>query len=115
MAAKNALYDAHILDAAVISGARVISVVNVNVGGTGRTPALVVVGSTDSRTPGREAEQDYTAVQVGGIPTALGKVPGENHHGLAGRPSQSAAKASAILAWFERYRSPQSMAISAAP
>jgi hypothetical protein len=34
----------------------------------------------------------------------LVKVPGANHGGLAERPSQSAAKAAAILAWFERYR-----------
>jgi hypothetical protein len=33
------------------------------------------------------------------------KVPGASHGGLTARPSQSAAKASAILAWFERYRS----------
>jgi hypothetical protein len=34
----------------------------------------------------------------------LVKVPGASHGGLTARPSQSAAKASAILAWFERYR-----------
>ena len=34
----------------------------------------------------------------------LVKVPGANHGGLAARPSQSAAKTAAILAWFERYR-----------
>jgi len=31
-------------------------------------------------------------------------VPGASHGGLTARPSQSAAKASAILAWFDRYR-----------
>ena len=44
------------------------------------------------------------ALQLRGIPTALVKVPGASHGGIAARPSQSAAKASAILAWFERYR-----------
>jgi hypothetical protein len=34
-------------------------------------------------------------------------VPGANHGGLTARPSQSAAKASAILDWFRRYRNPQ--------
>jgi hypothetical protein len=34
------------------------------------------------------------------------KVPGASHGGLAARPSQSAAKASAIIAWFDRYRKP---------
>ena len=47
-----------------------------------------------------------------GIPTALVKVPGASHGGLAARPSQSAAKASAILAWFQRYRAaPQTVSV----
>ncbi len=74
--------------------------------GNVKTPTLVVVGSMDFRTPDSEAEQYYTALQLRGIPTALVKVPGANHHGLAERPSQSAAKAAAILAWFNRYRTP---------
>ncbi|GAA0706494.1 S9 family peptidase [Dokdonella soli] len=72
--------------------------------GNVKTPTLVVVGSDDYRTPDSEAEQYYEALQLRSIPTALVKVPGANHGGLADRPSQSAAKASAILAWFERYR-----------
>jgi dipeptidyl aminopeptidase/acylaminoacyl peptidase len=72
--------------------------------GNVQTPTLVVVGSEDYRTPVSEAEQYYTALQLRGVPTALVKVPGASHGGLAGRPSQSAAKAAAILAWFERYR-----------
>ena len=74
--------------------------------GNVKTPTLVVVGSDDFRTPVSEAEQYYTALQLRGIPTALVKVPGANHGDLAARPSQSAAKASAILAWFERFRAP---------
>ena len=72
--------------------------------GNVKTPTLVVVGSEDYRTPVSEAEQYYTALQLRGIPTALVKVPGASHGGFTARPSQSAAKASAILAWFERYR-----------
>ena len=68
------------------------------------TPTLVVVGSEDYRTPVSEAEQYYAALQNQHVPTALVKVPGASHGGLAARPSQSAAKASAILAWFDRYR-----------
>ena len=68
------------------------------------TPTMVVVGEEDYRTPDSEAEQYYEALQLRGVPTALVKVPGASHGGLAARPSQSAAKASAILAWFERYR-----------
>jgi hypothetical protein len=32
------------------------------------------------------------------------KVPGASHGSIASRPSQAAAKASAILAWFDKYR-----------
>ena len=68
------------------------------------TPTLVVVGSEDYRTPDSESEQYYAALQIRGIPTALVKVPGASHDSIAGRPSQAAAKASAILAWFDKYR-----------
>ena len=72
--------------------------------GNVKTPTLVVVGSEDYRTPDSEAEQYYEALQLRGIPTAFVKVPGASHGGIAARPSQAAAKASAILAWFDRYR-----------
>jgi dipeptidyl aminopeptidase/acylaminoacyl peptidase len=72
--------------------------------GNVKTPTIVVVGSEDYRTPDSEAEQYYEALQLRGIPTALVKVPGASHGGIASRPSQAAAKASAILAWFDRYR-----------
>ncbi|MFN3726355.1 MAG: prolyl oligopeptidase family serine peptidase [Allosphingosinicella sp.] len=71
--------------------------------GNVQTPALVIVGAEDNRTPPSEAEQYYTALQLRGVPTALIRVPGAPHN-LVGRPSQSAARVSAILAWFERYR-----------
>jgi len=64
----------------------------------------VVVGSEDYRTPVSQAEQLYEALQLRRVPTALVKVPGASHGGIAARPSQAAAKASAILAWFDRYR-----------
>lgn len=67
------------------------------------TPTLVVVGSEDYRTPVSEAEQYYTALQLRNVPTMLVKVPGASHGGIAARPSQAAAKASAIISWFDRY------------
>lgn len=72
--------------------------------GNVKTPTMVVVGSEDYRTPVSESEQYYTALRLRGVPTAFVKVPGASHGGIAARPSQSAAKASAILAWFEKYR-----------
>ena len=68
------------------------------------TPALVVVGTEDNRTPPSEAEQLYNALQLRGVPTALIRIPGATHN-LVGRPSQNAARVSAILDWFGRYRS----------
>lgn len=73
--------------------------------GNVKTPTLVVVGSEDYRTPVSESEQYYAALQIQGVPTALVKVPGASHGGFTARPSQSAAKAAAILAWFDKYRS----------
>ncbi|MEA3061727.1 MAG: hypothetical protein QOJ94_1508 [Sphingomonadales bacterium] len=67
------------------------------------TPTLVVVGSEDYRTPVSEAEQLYAALQIQGVPTALVKVPGVGHGAIASRPSQAAAKAAAILAWFKKW------------
>ena len=72
--------------------------------GNVKTPTLVVVGSEDYRTPVSESEQYYAALQIAGVPTALVKVPGASHGGIAARPSQAAAKASAITAWFDKYR-----------
>jgi dipeptidyl aminopeptidase/acylaminoacyl peptidase len=72
--------------------------------GNVKTPTLVVVGDKDDRTPPSEAEQYHAALQLRGVPTTLVYVPGASHHGLAERPSQSAAKARAILAWFDRYK-----------
>ncbi len=72
--------------------------------GNVKTPTLVVVGGEDYRTPVMEAEQYYRALQLEGVPTALVKVPGAGHSSLAGRPSQSGAKANAILDWFARYK-----------
>jgi dipeptidyl aminopeptidase/acylaminoacyl peptidase len=68
------------------------------------TPTMIMGGVDDHRTPPSEAEQFYGALQLRGVPTALVRVPGASHHGLALRPSQEAEEVSAILAWFERYK-----------
>jgi dipeptidyl aminopeptidase/acylaminoacyl peptidase len=83
--------------------------------GNVKTPTLVVVGSDDYRTPVSESEQYYAALQIRGVPTALVKVPGASHGGLTARPSQSAAKASAIIAWFDKYRAGPGAPAAVAP
>ena len=72
--------------------------------GNVKTPTMIVVGESDYRTPVSEAEQYYQALSLRGVPTALMKVPGASHGGLAGKPSQSAEKALAIMAWFDKYK-----------
>jgi dipeptidyl aminopeptidase/acylaminoacyl peptidase len=72
--------------------------------GNVKTPTLVVVGAEDYRTPVSEAEQLYSALKLRNVPTMLVKVPNASHGGIAARPSQSAAKAAAIIAWFDKYR-----------
>jgi hypothetical protein len=48
-----------------------------------------------------------------GVPTAFVKVPEASHGGIAARPSQSAAKAAAIIAWFDKYRASKVAAVGA--
>jgi dipeptidyl aminopeptidase/acylaminoacyl peptidase len=72
--------------------------------GNVKTPTLLVVGTEDHRTPPSEAEQFFDALQLREVPTAMIQVPGASHGGLAERPSQAAAKAAAIMAWFHRYQ-----------
>lgn len=78
-----------------------------------KTPTLVVVGAEDYRTPVSEAEQLYSALKLKGVPTMLVKVPDASHGGIAARPSQSAAKAAAIIAWFDKYRTKPTAAATA--
>jgi dipeptidyl aminopeptidase/acylaminoacyl peptidase len=73
--------------------------------GNVKTPTAIMVGEDDHRTPPGESEQFYAALQLRAIPTALIRVPGASHGGLAERPSQLVAENAAILAWFDRYRS----------
>jgi dipeptidyl aminopeptidase/acylaminoacyl peptidase len=82
--------------------------------GNVKTPTLLVVGSEDYRTPDSESEQFYEALQLRGIPTMFVKVPGASHETFTDRPSQSAAKASAILAWFDKYRTDKAPAVASA-
>jgi dipeptidyl aminopeptidase/acylaminoacyl peptidase len=67
------------------------------------TPTLVMVGTSDLRTPLSEAKQLYHALKLRKIDTALVEVPGAPHF-IGKRPSQLITKIDHILAWFEKYR-----------
>ena len=68
-----------------------------------QTPTLVMVGTSDLRTPLSEAKQLYHALKIRRIETALVEVPGAPHF-ISRRPSQLITKIEHILAWFDRYR-----------
>ncbi|MGH8201515.1 MAG: S9 family peptidase [Steroidobacteraceae bacterium] len=75
----------------------------ISLAGNVTTPTMVVVGVLDLRTPYTEGEQFYQALQLRGVPTELYEEPGA-YHGFI-RPSQFAQEQTAIIAWFNRYRS----------
>lgn len=68
------------------------------------TPTLVLVGADDYRTPRSEAEQFYGALKLVGVDTMLVITPDSSHNNLSQSPSQQAARTSAVIAWFDKYR-----------
>ena len=67
-----------------------------------QTPTLVMVGTSDLRTPLSEAKQLYHALKLQKVETALVEVPGAFHF-IANRPSQLITKVEHVLAWFKQY------------
>lgn len=72
--------------------------------GNVKTPTLVLVGAEDYRTPRSEAEQYYGALKLAGVDTALVVTPGSSHNNLSQSPSQQAARTTAVIDWFDKYR-----------
>jgi acylaminoacyl-peptidase len=64
-----------------------------------KTPALIMTGEEDFRTPMSESEQYYKALKLQGKEAVLVRVPGESH-GIRGRPSHWIAKLTTMTAWF---------------
>ena len=64
------------------------------------TPTMVMVGSSDLRTPLSEAIQLYHALKIRKVETVLVEIP-RAYHNIAARPSQLITKINHILAWFE--------------
>lgn len=71
--------------------------------GNVKTPAMVLNGEEDYRTPISEAEQYYEALKLRKIDTVLVRIPGASHD-IANRPSQLITKVAYILNWFESHR-----------
>lgn len=75
--------------------------------GNVKTPTLVLVGAEDYRTPRSEAEQYYGALKLAGVDTALVVTPSSSHNNLSQSPSQQAARTTAVIDWFDKYRKGQ--------
>jgi len=69
------------------------------------TPTMLLTGEQDYRTPIAETEQYYAALKLAGVETAMVRIQ-DSGHGIASRPSNLAAKVSAVLGWFSRYGGP---------
>ena len=68
-----------------------------------QTPTMVMVGTSDLRTPLSEAKQLYHALKIRKIETALVEIPG-SYHNISNRPSQLITKIDHVLAWFDKFR-----------
>ncbi|MEM9305128.1 MAG: S9 family peptidase [Pseudomonadota bacterium] len=66
------------------------------------TPALLMTGENDFRTPMSETEQYYQALKLRRVDTVMVRVPGTSHS-IASTPSRMIAKIDNTLAWFARY------------
>ncbi|MBS0393757.1 MAG: S9 family peptidase [Proteobacteria bacterium] len=67
------------------------------------TPALLMTGEEDYRTPITEAEQFYAALKLRGVESVLVRVPGEPH-GITRFPSHHVAKMLYVQGWFDQHR-----------
>jgi acylaminoacyl-peptidase len=66
------------------------------------TPAMILTGEDDHRTPISESEQYYKALKLRKVDAALVRVPGASHN-VAARPSHLIAKVAYTLKWFETH------------
>jgi acylaminoacyl-peptidase len=78
----------------------------ISLAGNVTTPTMLITGEQDHRTPMAESEQYYAALKIRGVEAALVRVPDASHD-IAALPSNLVAKAAHVLAWFDRYRSPE--------
>ncbi|MEN1727630.1 MAG: S9 family peptidase [Pseudomonadota bacterium] len=69
------------------------------------TPALLMTGENDFRTPMSETEQYYQALKLQRVDTVMIRVP-DTSHSIASTPSRMIAKIDNTLAWFARYGGP---------
>ena len=71
--------------------------------GNVNTPAMIMTGEEDYRTPIAETEQYYAALKIQGKEASMVRIPGASH-GIANRPSNLVAKIASVLSWFDKYK-----------
>lgn len=70
--------------------------------GNVKTPAMVIVGEQDYRTPLSESEQYYKALKLQGVESMLVIIPGAGHS-ITARPSNMLRQVAYITGWFDKY------------
>ncbi|HEY3177116.1 MAG TPA: S9 family peptidase [Candidatus Polarisedimenticolia bacterium] len=70
-----------------------------------RTPALMMTGVLDLRTPMGQTEEYYQALKALKIPTAMIRFNGE-YHGTGSKPSNFMRTQLYLMNWFKRYTKP---------
>jgi len=65
-----------------------------------KTPAMLMCGEKDFRTPISEAEQYYKALKLLGVEAVLVRLPGEPH-GMSQHPSHFISVTQHIIGWFD--------------
>jgi acylaminoacyl-peptidase len=70
--------------------------------GNVKTPAMLITGEEDYRTPISESEQYFAALKLNGVDAAMVRIP-ESSHGMLDRPSRLVAKTTYILGWFAKH------------
>lgn len=71
--------------------------------GNVNTPAMIICGENDYRTPMSESEQYYNALKIQGKEAMLVRIP-EASHGITARPSNIIRQVGYIVGWFEKYQ-----------
>lgn len=71
--------------------------------GNVKTPAMLVTGEQDYRTPMSETEQYYAALKLVGVETMMVRIQGAGH-GITARPSNMIRHVGYIVGWFDKYR-----------
>lgn len=72
--------------------------------GNVKTPALLITGELDYRTPMSETEQYYNALKLLEVETLMIRIPNAGH-GITARPSNMIRHVGYIIGWFDRYTS----------